>query len=155
MLDDYDILTVQLWSEINLSPNHEIFYFGKSSPSTSSARCYWDVVSSTFETAICCSVNSTTEFDHMCTSLGVTDGLIHVAVIFNPVVAEMKLFVNGSLSKTTTLGSGIPGRSASDSLYFTEHVREFQIWAGLLGDSELYQHFNRGPGIDRGKFYCP
>lgn len=72
----------------------------------------------------------------------------HVSVLFNPVDAEMRLLVNGSLSTTSYLGSGVPGRGASDLLSFAPNLGEFRIWSGILSEADLFSHFVNGPKMN-------
>lgn len=136
---------MELWSQV-LSSQSKVFYFGHSSLSSPSAQCYWNTTSSI---SLCCSVTSANEYDQVCSSANFfVTSWIHISIQFNPVSSRMKLSINGTLVSTTTLKSGIPGRSNSDSLYFTQWVKEFRIWIGILSDSELYLHYINGPTMN-------
>jgi hypothetical protein len=149
-LGSYDILVVEYWAEVDRDAGTKIFYFGDSVSLSPSAQCFWNLsASSPASRSLCCSVSSSTEYDEMCSPLSFSvSSVAHVSVEFNPVDAEMKLFVNGSLSISSRLKSGVPGRGSSASLYFTSGVKEFRVWAGRLSEEELASHFLNGPDMN-------
>lgn len=75
-----------------------------------------------------------------------------MSVLFNPVDAKMKLYLNGTLSTTSTLKSGVPGREASDTLQFSGTVKEFRVLGGIINESELYMRYMNGPSMNLGKW---
>ena len=75
----------------------------------------------------------------------------HVVATFNPIDAEMKLFVNASLSVSSKLTTRVPGRGTNDLLYLSSDLIEFRIWGGYFSQSTLYSHYTNGPNANIGK----
>lgn len=161
-LDVYDILTVEWWVSFDESSTQDkLFYFGINSTSSysnpktvsPSSQCYWSFNSGSNNRTLCCSVSSTSDLNEICSFTEFSPSVKnHVVIIFNPIDAEMKIYVNGSLSVSNKLRMGVPGRGNNDLLYFNSNLREFRIWGGYLSELELYSHYVNGPNSNIGKF---
>lgn len=125
VLGSYEILTLGTWVRVEASSKDYIFSFGDStSPARSSAHCFWNISSSS-ASYLCCSMISSTESDHMCSASSFNaNSWIHAIVIFNPVDAEMKLFINGDLSSTFSKIRNFKSRFIGffDLLFISEKV---------------------------------